>query len=165
MVTLALVALLFYADNSVAVDHSGIIENNETWLAVDNPHVVTNHLTVSAGVTLTLEAGVEVYSGANIRLDIFGDLTAVGAPGQEILFTRNTTSNWNYIRFLSSGSGTLEYCTVEYSNNGIHAAGIGVISASNVILQNNTYGIYSVGISNPDDQQQPTAEQYLRRLR
>ena len=147
MVTLALVALLFYADNSVAVDHSGIIENNETWLAVDNPHVVTNHLTVSAGVTLTLEAGVEVYSGANIRLDIFGDLTAVGAPGQEILFTRNTTSNWNYIRFLSSGSGTLEYCTVEYSNNGIHAAGIGVISASNVILQNNTYGIYSVGIS------------------
>jgi len=142
------VTLFFIAANSLALDHSGLMESDETWLAADNPHTVVGHLTVSAGVTLTIEAGVEVYTGDNLRLDIFGDLVAVGTPGQEILFTRSSASNWNYLRFLSGGSGTLEYCTLEYTNNGIHAAGAGTISASNVLLQNNIYAIYSVATSN-----------------
>ena len=144
---LAVVTLFFIAANSLALDHSGLMGSDEIWLAADNPHNVVGHLTVSAGVTLTVEPGVEVYSDPNIRLDVFGVLTAIGAPGQEILFTRNTASNWNYLRFLSGGSGTLEYCTLEYTNNGIHAAGAGVISASNVLLQNNIYAIYSVATS------------------
>ncbi|RKX31148.1 MAG: hypothetical protein DRP71_13880, partial [Verrucomicrobia bacterium] len=142
--TLVFLTLLFAAESSLALDHSGGIASNETWLAADNPHNVVGHVTVNAGVTLTLEAGVEVSLGSNLRLDVFGLLTAIGSSGQEILFTQNTAAKWNYMRFLSSGSGIFDYCTIEHSNNGIFAAGSGAIAASNITVQDNTYGIYSV---------------------
>jgi len=134
----------------LALDHSGTIASNETWLAADNPHNVISTVTVSAGVTLTIEAGAEVYFNASQRLDISGVLTAVGAPGQEILFTNNGGNNWSYPRFLTAGSGTFDYCTIENSTlqnstYAIYSTATAAISVSDCLLQNNTRGYYGTG--------------------
>jgi len=141
---LAVLSFLFVAGNGLALDHSGTIAANETWLAADNPHVVVDNVTVNAGVTLTIQAGAEVYFNASRRLTTNGILTAVGAPGQEILFTKNTASDWNYLYFTGTGSGTFEYCTIEECSYGFYGNSSGAISASNVTIQNCNYGIYDV---------------------
>jgi hypothetical protein len=140
---LALLGLVLWAIPSLALDHSGIIASSEIWQAADNPHVVTGNVTVNPGVILTLEPGVEVYFNAGLRMNIQGNLSAVGTPGQGILFTKNSASNWGYVYFQANGSGNLDHCTIEYSNNGINANSTGSVSVANTTLRNNTYGLYS----------------------
>jgi hypothetical protein len=142
---LAILILLLPAGNLLALDHSGTIAADETWFAADNPHVVVENVTVNAGVTLTIQPGVEVYLNGSRRITTNGNLMAIGAPGQEILFTKNTTSDWSYLYFTNTGSGTLEYCTIEESSYAIYANSSGTISTSNVTMQNCTYGIYITG--------------------
>ena len=55
---------------------------------------------------MILEPGVNIRFGSGRRLTISGTLTAIGTPGQEILFTQNTASVWSYLYFTGSGSGT-----------------------------------------------------------
>lgn len=135
--------LVLSAGNGFALDHSGEIQSDETWLAADNPHVIVNHLFLNSGVTLTIEPGVEIFINAGRRLYFYGNLTAVGLPGQEILFTRNTASNWGYIWFLHDAAGTFEYCTIEHSDHGIFGDGSGTITVSNVTFRDNVNGINS----------------------
>jgi hypothetical protein len=137
--------LVVTAGTSFALDHSGAIAVNETWFAADNPHVITGNVTVNAGVTLTLEPGVEVYTNASRSLSVKGNLIAIGTAGQPILFTRNTGSNWSYIYFNTNGSGTLDHCVIEYCSYGIYAASSAAINLTNATVRNATYGIYSVG--------------------
>ena len=105
---------------------------------------MVDNVTVNAGVTLTIQPGVEVYFDGSRRITTNGTLTAIGAPGQEILFTKNTASVWSYLYFTGSGSGTFAYCTIEESSNGIYANSSGSFSVSNVTFQNNSYGIYAI---------------------
>ena len=46
-----------------ALEHSGTISADETWLAADNPHEITANLTVNDHISLTLEPGVEALQG------------------------------------------------------------------------------------------------------
>ncbi|MDX2474219.1 MAG: NosD domain-containing protein, partial [Candidatus Krumholzibacteria bacterium] len=140
----AVALLSVTAGGSLALDHSGTVAASETWFAADNPHVVTGNVTVSAGVTLTLEPGVEVHFDASRRLTMQGDLYAVGTAGQPILFTRNSGSNWGYLYFLTTGGGTLDHCVIEYCSYGIYANSNSAVSLTNATVRNTTYGIYSI---------------------
>lgn len=145
-ILLAILILLIAAGNGLAESHTDLIETDETWLPVDNPHIITDHLTVIAGVTLTLLPGVIVEINDNLRMDISGNLVAVGTPDQEILFTQSTPNlPWETLRFLNSSTGILEYCTLEYSQKGISAANSDTVTITHMTLQNNGYGIYATG--------------------
>jgi hypothetical protein len=122
------IATLFSNTVSVwALDHSGTIASNETWFAADNP--------------LTIEDGVNVRFNNNMRLRVYGTLTAVGTPGTGIVFTQNGASNWNWLEFITAGSGTFDYCTIEYASVGIVTSSTGTISVSNSTIQNNDTGV------------------------
>ena len=43
-----------------ATDVSGNISSNTTWSLANSPYIVTGHILVPSGVTLTIEAGVTV---------------------------------------------------------------------------------------------------------
>jgi hypothetical protein len=128
-----------------ATDHSGPITSDTTWYAADNPHVIVSGVTVQAGVTLTLEDGVEVRFNSGQWISVYGTLTAVGTPGTGIVFTRSGASNGSGLYFYTNGGGRFEYCTIEHVTYGIQTASTDSISLSHCTLQNNSYGVYATG--------------------
>ncbi len=97
--------------------HSGTIAADETWCLADSPHMVTDYLTINAGVTVTVEAGVVVKSAQNIHVS--GSLVAVGTAAQPIVFTSTLDSapmQWRGLRFEGAdASGDLRHVIVRYA--------------------------------------------------
>ena len=115
---------------------SGVISSDSTWQKSLSPYLVTGDVEVSAGVTLTIEPGVEVRftgisddrsSGQDLNrseLRIRGVLNAVGTVGDSILFTSNeevpASGDWWGIYVYDSGSrATIEYSKFEYKVFGV----------------------------------------------
>ncbi|MCP4540918.1 MAG: hypothetical protein GY832_27600 [Chloroflexi bacterium] len=116
------------------LDHTGTININEIWAAVDNPHVLTGNVTVASGVTLTIEPGVIVQGNTNIQLQVQGHLEAIGTPSQPITFTSSSgaSDGWQGLHFYAAGAtGHMRHVTVRYG---------GDILASNIYIQNVTGG-------------------------
>ncbi len=63
---------------------AGLLAEDATWSRADSPIVVTGDVAVAYGVTLTIEAGVEVRFDGDHTLAVHGTLNAEGAPGNEI---------------------------------------------------------------------------------
>jgi hypothetical protein len=113
-------SLVFQAQaQCVAGPHIGTIAANQTWCAADNPHLISDEVTVAAGVTLTIEPGAiiqatSIYTGMTIQ----GDLEAVGTAAQPILFTSQTDTGGEQWRGLSfdgnAAKGYLRNVTVRY---------------------------------------------------
>src|SRR5512145_3243006 len=90
----------------------------QTWTASGSPYTVTGALTVTAGVTLTVEPGVTVqfastdamaaglYS-ARVELTIAGTLVADGTPASPISFTglSATAGSWYGVVLGPTASG------------------------------------------------------------
>jgi hypothetical protein len=108
-------------------------------------YIVTTNGTVDTGGELTIEPGVTVRLNASRALHIRGNLLAVGALGQEIVFTKNTVSDWSYLIFQVDGSGTFEHCVMEYATYGIYVASSGAIDVANTAVQNCNRGVFSTG--------------------
>jgi len=85
----------------VAADLSGAVTTNTTWAAAKSPYLLTGSVTVSNGVTLTIEAGTTVFLGTNVNLiiDRGGRMLAEGTAAAPIRFTRppTATSSWGNI--------------------------------------------------------------------
>ena len=103
--------------------HKGIIAVDQTWCAVDNPHILLqddqqNEVTIAVGVTLTIEPGVIVQGDIYSGMTILGRMEAVGTIDQPILFTSvvdTGAEQWHGLGFLdSAASGHLQYVTVRY---------------------------------------------------
>ena len=125
----------------------GSIAANTAWNVAGSPYIVVSDVTVEAGVTLTIEAGVEVrFNGT--QLGVEGDLYAVGTANDRIRFTSDLASpaagDWKGVKFLKSGDGDrMEYADVEYAEYGIYCEH----DSNPVILYcritNNQYGVYN----------------------
>ena len=76
----------------------GHITANITWEKVKSPYIVTCGVIVDSGITLTIEAGVEVRFNTNCSLTIDGTLIARGTSLDPIVFTHNN-QYWAYIHF------------------------------------------------------------------
>jgi uncharacterized repeat protein (TIGR01451 family) len=127
--------------------HSGTITANETWCLADNPHQMTDNVTVAAGVVLTLEPGVIVQADNNgwAALVVEGHLEAVGTEVHPIIFTSEWDSGsyqWPGITF-DGGTGTLRHTILRYTGRGCYgcpifkSAGIAVfgVQAGQVTLE------------------------------
>jgi len=95
-----------------ATDVSGVISSNTTWIALSSPYIVTGNVLVSEGVTLTIEAGVEVKFDSDTYLKMEGTLIAVGTSDNYITFESNASSqskgDWDGIRIRSTGGSTID---------------------------------------------------------
>ena len=115
----------------------GTMTGSITWQAAGNPYVVTNHLTVAEGTTLTLEPGVVVKFDQYRHLNVDGTLTAAGTPSSPITFTGATESLrwWGPITIRNNGSATFDWCDIGYGaysdNAGILKTGTGSLTLKN----------------------------------
>jgi hypothetical protein len=124
---------------------SGTISTNTTWTLANSPYVMTGNVSVSAGVTLTIEPGVRVEANSSSRvLSIGGSLSAVGTSSDHITFTSSTDTaagQWWGISF-SAGAGTsaLEYVDVRYGGAGVsHHNGMVEINGGTVTIENSSF--------------------------
>lgn len=80
---------VWYDDGSVS-NVGGTLASDTTWTPAQGPYVVTPHLIVPAGRTLTIEAGTTVFLGANVNLSVAngGRLLAQGTETAPIRFGR-----------------------------------------------------------------------------
>jgi hypothetical protein len=114
---------------------SGFINANTNWTLAGSPYIVVGNTIIPNGYTLTIDPGVVVKFDSAKTLQINGELHAVGAAGNRIIFTSNRISpapgDWRQIQFSdtaadavfnSSGnyvSGCImKYCDVSYGGNG-----------------------------------------------
>jgi len=141
-----LVPLLLTAQTNI----SGNIENNATYTTASSPYIVTGNLNVNAGVTLTIEPGVEVRVNDGYYIQVYGTLNASGAT-----FTSNTGTTpgaWQgiYVSYHYSpdaGTVNLDNCIVEYAQSVFVRKGTLALSNGTMIRDFSSYGldIYTEG--------------------
>lgn len=135
-------------------------------------------LTVDAGATLNVEAGVVIKAlNSNTDLLVDGTLSLVGtaAPDSQIVLTSfrddsagapNDTNNdgsttapaagdWGGISFRAGAAGALDHCAVRYggfgtNNSNVRLDNVGTaVSISNSTIGDANYGIEIAGVSDP----------------
>lgn len=95
------------------VTHSGFLTADETWSG-DRPHVVTSDLTVSKGVTLTIEPCAEVRLKKSVYFYVQGKLLARGEESRRIRFVRDVESErYSSLWIYAPGSAELAHADLE----------------------------------------------------
>ena len=77
---------------ALATDVSGTLSSHTTWSEGNSPYVVTGPVLIESGVTVTIEAGVEVRFGSDNYIKAEGHLVARGSQSKKIVFTSNNDS-------------------------------------------------------------------------
>ncbi len=109
----------------VGTQHSGTLTHSETWAYADEPHYIIGDLTVPVGVTLTIEAGVNVPVSHGCSVNVEGHLIASGTEGKPIFFASSeqekNPDDWGGIGFSgvsgNRGTGHLRFVTVSHARN------------------------------------------------
>jgi hypothetical protein len=84
---------------------AGSITVDTTWTAAGSPYVISNNLTVVAGVTLTIEPGVTLLFDQGRGMTINGRLLAEGTTEAPITFTRNVgATTWSQLAFTANNT-------------------------------------------------------------
>jgi len=135
IITITVGGLLFLEDALAATFVNGTIDVNTTWTRADSPYTLTGDVTISSGVTLTVQSGVTVNFGS-YKIQVNGILNAQGTSDSKIVFSGSYSTS--KIVFTSTGSG----CIVD--NAYISSVSM-VVEGSSPKISNNyftsTYGI------------------------
>lgn len=110
---------LFFLSFSITLSQtyiSGSISASDTWVQSNNPYIIGNTI-IEAGVTITIEPGVELQFEQDKAIIINGSLYAIGNETDSISFTKNTSSNWGRLWFKTGSVGELKYCSIEYGGD------------------------------------------------
>jgi hypothetical protein len=120
---------------------STAINTNDTWNAAGSPYVIqSSGLPVSAGATLTIEAGVIVkfgYGGGGDALNVEGNLVVLGSPTNHVTFTSieddaiggdtggdgftlGAPGQWAAIRVY--GTASLSHVDIRYGGYGVNSS-------------------------------------------
>lgn len=84
---------------------AGSITVDTTWTAAGSPYIVSNNVTVVAGVTLTIEPGVTVLFDQGRGMTFNGRLRAEGTAEAPITFTRNVgATTWSQLAFTANNT-------------------------------------------------------------
>ncbi|PDV99606.1 right-handed parallel beta-helix repeat-containing protein [Candidatus Chloroploca asiatica] len=101
---------------------TGNITENTTWTRANSPYIV-GQAYIGAGVTLTIEPGVEVRFTSGGWLSTWpgaaSTLIAEGTEDEPIIFTSAATSpqagDWQYLYLYPTGAARLQHCIVEFA--------------------------------------------------
>ncbi|VAW43067.1 hypothetical protein MNBD_CHLOROFLEXI01-472 [hydrothermal vent metagenome] len=126
------------------VDVGGSITTDTIWTVANSPYIITETVTVEAGVILTVEAGVTVMTSGDMGqyLDVKGHLEVIGTAVNPILFTAFddlSTNRWSGIAV--SGSANFDYITMRYAYTALFMS---ESSGGDVLLENSLFEENSV---------------------
>lgn len=138
----------------------GPITQNTTW---QGEVLVTNHVIVEPGVTLTILPGANIrfqhYRGyrdpeRRLGLHVMGSIIAVGTADQPIYFTSDAAEpqngDWSMIRIESpTGSIRFHFCIFEFAQQGLNVWQGSPEIAHSVFRWNNWEGVYFESFSQP----------------
>jgi hypothetical protein len=99
-----LVASAPFGKAQASTNEGGIISSNTTWILANSPFTLTGNLLVSAGVVLTIEAGVTVNLN-NYYMMVNGTLHANGVNSNQIIFNNGSAIYGAIV--LNSDSGSI----------------------------------------------------------
>jgi hypothetical protein len=114
--------LMLYPETHYA---GGGLSEDTRWQA-GRHYVIDRDLHVSANVTLTIEPGVVVRVGDQMKLQVGGTLVCEGTADSFIVFTSDLpnpqASSWQYVRFVSGAAAPLfRYCSFRFGSDGIYS--------------------------------------------
>jgi hypothetical protein len=108
-----------FTPTAQAEEVGGIIDTDTTWTLAGSPYIITGQpVQIQPGVTLTIEAGVEVRAAPNMVITVDGTLLALGTPTQPITFTSTTETgyqDWDGIGVSGFGTVTLTHSTIRHA--------------------------------------------------
>ena len=126
--------------------YGGASSRTGTWRKfADLDYIVSQSPTISAGGALTIAEDVDMYFAAGARINVYGDLTAVGTSSATIRFHPSTATNWQSLRFLTAGGGTIAHCHLDQASYGIEVSSSGTVDVANTVIENGNYGLYHTG--------------------
>ena len=95
------------------------ITGSEVWTAADNPHIVTENLTIASGGSLTIESGSLVKLSSNVLISV-NDGGVWDATGATFTWA-DGVNEWRGIYFSSPDSrNRLVNCTIEHAKGYSH---------------------------------------------
>ncbi|MBN1443056.1 MAG: hypothetical protein JXA90_10110, partial [Planctomycetes bacterium] len=111
---LGVLALISWLAGAAAVRAETIVEGTidvQEWTEAESPYHATADLELPAGMTLALEAGVEVRFDPGVSLVVRGTLSVLGIEDKPVRFCRaDSEEAWGGVAFRGSdSSGTLEH--------------------------------------------------------
>ena len=130
------------SNNDIRVT-AGNCTKTGTWhkfVALD--YIITETTTIEASGNLTIAEGDSLKFSGGSHLNIYGTFTA---SGDEIVFTRYGSGNWQGIWCLNGSTVNIDSCTIEYAT---YSEGYGIYvnqsspNISNCTIQYNNRGIY-----------------------
>jgi parallel beta-helix repeat protein len=135
----------------------GVLTDNATYSAANNPYIVTQDLIISPGVSLTLEPGVQMLFETGTGLFCKGFLIARGTPSDSIRFLPNSDlsfpDQWNGISINGSKtyigedstyvSGTsLSCCVLKYATSAVTLDEYSALLLESSDFSDCSYGIF-----------------------
>jgi len=142
-----------YAATSISLpsgDLGGIITQDSV-LATGNSYTASSTITISSGITLSVEPGVIVIFSPNTQLQVDGSLNIQGTATSPVLFRAISPfkGNWQGIIVGSTSVNvTLDYAIIEHAREGIRFDNAGG-EIHNSIIRTNQTGIYVTPNSAP----------------
>lgn len=115
LTALALLSVLLLATTVQATPVGGYLASDTTWTKAESPYELTDNVTVAAGATLTVEAGVSVVVQGNYRLYVNGAVQADGTADHRVLFQAldpGSRGAWGGLYVAAGGQCRLRYATL-----------------------------------------------------
>ncbi len=126
--------------NVVYVQSTTYVHGARVWPAAGIPYLINSVLGNFEGDSLTIAPGNELRFTNTGWLNIRGDLTAIGVPGQPITLTGDvaTPGYWaglDLYGLTRPANAQLDYVTIEYGGAGISAGANILVDYGNLILR------------------------------
>ena len=143
-----------------ATDVSGTVPAS-TWTASGSPYRVTGTITVPAGNTLTIEAGVDVLFDADVAFIVEGALRVHGTETDSVRFLKGTAAEWGGIRISGGDSSSFTYARIsdgkaqgsgpDGNGGGLHCVGSGTrLRLDQCRVSNNAAATWGGGLYSGD---------------
>ena len=132
----------------------GKMESDETWTKDNSPYVVTDDLIVTTGVTLTIEAGVQVHIEWVAGIHVLGTLFVHGESTDPVIFTSDVVFGSDHKGVtVTGGEATIHHGIFAHGSACLRLLNAKAVTVSGGIFHNCEVGIF---ISGGDPGLEPT---------